>query len=178
MRPSAPISAHVLALYRRHPDVESAIEILRGTGYNMGHISIIGQNYEAAGQPVGFVHKGDRIVSRGKLGAFWSSLWGLLLRSAMIYVPGVGFIVFAGWIVRDLEGAELVGGLTLLGAVLAGVGTPESRVNEYEEALKAGDFVLLAHGSDTEVDRAMQALEGTSPASVNKFWTRERVNVT
>lgn len=53
---------------------------------------------------------------RGKRGAFWGGLWGMLVGSAFFLIPGVGPVILAGstvaWIVGALEGAVVIGGLS------------------------------------------------------------------
>jgi hypothetical protein len=43
----------------------------------------------------------------GKMGAFWSGLWGLLAGAAFLIIPGVGPVVAAGpvtgWIIGATE---------------------------------------------------------------------------
>jgi hypothetical protein len=104
----------------------------------------------------------------GRMGAFWGGLWGLLLGAAFFAIPGIGPVVVAGplvsWIVGALEGAVVVGGLSALGAGLASIGIPRDSILKYETALKADKFLLIAHGTPEQVDRAKSILERTSTA--------------
>ena len=103
----------------------------------------------------------------GKTGAFWGGIWGLLFGSAFFLIPGVGPLVVAGplvsWIVGGLEGAVLVGGLSAIGAGLYSLGIPKDSLVRYETALKAGKFVLIAHGSAIETDLAQKIIKNSSP---------------
>jgi len=71
-------------------------------------------------------------------------------------------LVMAGpivaWIVGALEGAAVVGGLSVLGAGLYSIGIPEKSILQYETSLKAGKFMLVAHGTPAEVTRAKTVL--------------------
>jgi hypothetical protein len=104
----------------------------------------------------------------GKIGAFWGGIWGLLFGAAFFIIPGVGPIVMAGplvaYLVGGLEGAVVVGGLSALGGALASIGIPKNSVIQYETALKADKFLLLAHGTADEVARAKSIIDGTRPA--------------
>ena len=106
----------------------------------------------------------------GKRGAFWGGFFGLLFGSALFVIPGVGpLVVFGplvGWIVGALENAVLVGGLTALGAGLYGFGIPKDSVLKYETAVKASKFLVIAHGTASEIDRAKAIFEGTAGAQV------------
>jgi hypothetical protein len=80
-------------------------------------------------------------------------------------IPGLGPLLAAGpivgWIVGALEGAAVVGGLSALGAGLYSIGIPQDSIIEYETQLKAGKFVVIAHGSPAEVSHAQTALAET-----------------
>jgi hypothetical protein len=108
----------------------------------------------------------------GKMGAFWGSLWGMLFGSALFFVPGIGPILAAGplvgWIVGALEGAVLVGGLSALGAGLYSIGIPKDSIIEYEKQIKVGKYLLIAHGSQDEVNKTKDALAATSHLGVKE----------
>jgi uncharacterized protein (DUF111 family) len=53
----------------------------------------------------------------------------------------------------------------LLGA-LVGWGVSKQHILKYEEHLKGGKYLLMAHGSAEEVTRAHSVLEGTGAAEV------------
>jgi hypothetical protein len=58
----------------------------------------------------------------------------------------------------------VVGGLSALGGALASLGIPKNSVIQYETALKADKFLLLAHGTPDDVARAKSIIDGTRPA--------------
>lgn len=101
----------------------------------------------------------------GKTGAFWGSLWGILVGSGFFWVPGLGPLLIAGpllaCIVGAMEGAVVVGGISVIGAGLCSLGIPKDSVLRYEQALKADKFVLIAHGSLHETTGAKKILEAT-----------------
>jgi hypothetical protein len=163
------LTNHTVAVYSSHDQAEAAIKQLSGSGFDIKNLSIVGQNYATEEHPVGFVNTGERMITWGKTGAFWGGIWGLLFGSAMIIVPGVGPLLFAGWIVSAIEGAVLVGGIAALGGALASIGIPENSVVAYETALKAGSFLLVAHGSEEEVERAKRILGTTGATQVDSF---------
>jgi hypothetical protein len=172
MTDNATLTEHTVAIYATHAQAEAAVKSLADAGYDMKNLSIIGQNYETDEHPVGFVNAGDRMWTWGKFGAFWGSIWGLLFGSAMVFVPGLGPLIFAGWIVGALEGAIVGGGLAALGAALASVGIPKNSIVQYESALKAGSFLLVAHGNEADVQRAKGLLEASTPTQVDTYSTK------
>ena len=79
-------------------------------------------------------------------------------------VPGIGPLFAAGplvaWIVGGLEGAAVVGGMSALGAGLYGIGIPKDSVLSYETQIKAGKFVVIAHGTPDDVATSKTVLLG------------------
>ena len=169
--PPTTVTDHTVAVFPTHDQAEAAIKSLSDSGYNMKNLSIIGQDYHSEEHPVGFVNTGDRMWSWGKYGAFWGALWGIMFGSAMMFIPGLGYLVFAGWIVAALQGALLGGGVAALAGALTSIGIPENSVVEYESALRAGSFIVLAHGSEQEAAQAKGILASTPASSVGSFTT-------
>jgi uncharacterized membrane protein len=154
---------HVMsALYDTHAQAEHAVAELQASGYDMTQLSIVGQEYHTEEKVLGYYNMGDRMLKWGGNGAFWGSMWGMLFGSAFILIPGVGPLLLAGplvgMLVGALEGAVVVGGVSALGAALASIGIPENSVLDYETEIKAGKFLLLAHGTAAEVARAREIL--------------------
>jgi uncharacterized membrane protein len=153
----------VVAVFGQHTAAENAVKELKNGRFDVKKLSIIGRDYHTEDNVVGFYNTGDRMKYWGKLGAFWGGLWGLLLGAAFLVIPGIGPVVAAGavvtWIVGALEGAVVVGGLSALGAGLYSLGIPKDSVVKYETSIKAGKFVLIAHGTADEVQRARGILQ-------------------
>ena len=68
-------------------------------------------------------------------------------------------------IVGALEGAAVVGGVSAIGAGLIGIGIPKDSVVQYELALKTDKFLLMVHGTASEVEKA-SIFASTEPVSV------------
>ena len=84
----------------------------------------------------------------GTAGSFWGSIWGLLFGSAFFSIPGLGAVLMAGPVVAAmvsaLEGAVIVGGLSTIGAGLFSLGVPKDSIVQYETAIAAHKFLLVA----------------------------------
>jgi hypothetical protein len=168
---------HTVAVYATHDNAEAAIKHLSSAGFDLQCLSIVGQNYSTQEQPVGFINTGNRMLSWGKFGAFWGSIWGLFFGSAMMFIPGIGTLMFAGWLVGMLEGAVIGGGLAALGAAFAGIGIPKDSIVEYERELKAGSFLVMAHGNEADTARAKAILSETSPTRIESYASGQLVGV-
>jgi hypothetical protein len=136
----------------------------------MRTLSIVGKGPHTDEHVVGYYNAGDRMKYWGKTGAFWGGFWGLLFGAAFFAIPGLGPVLAAGpvvsWIVGALEGAVVFGGLSAVGAGLYGMGIPKDSVLRYELALKTDKFLLMVHGTASEVVRARDIIETTQPVSV------------
>lgn len=143
----------VVAVYNTETEVEEAVILLQKSGFNMKKLSIVGKD-----DPT-------RMKYWGKRGIFWGRIWGLLVGAAFFAVPGVGPVLVAGplvsWIVGTLDCASVAGGLSAIGAGLYRIGIPRDSVLQYETALKANKFMLVACGMTYEVARALDIIQTT-----------------
>ena len=152
----------VIAVFDTHTKAEEAITELQKSGFNMQQLSIIGKDYHTEEQVIGYYNTGDRMKYWGKMGAFWGGLWGWLMGAAFFAIPGIGPVLVAGpiitWIVGALEGAAVFGGLSAVGAGLYSFGIPKDTVLKMETALKSDKFLVMAHGTATDVAKAKESL--------------------
>ena len=165
------LSEHTVASYSTHEEAEAALKLLTGSGHDIDHLSIVGQEYSTEERPIGFINTGDRVFIWGERGAFWGSIFGLFMGSALLFVPGLGYIMFAGWLVSALEGALVGGSLGALGGALVSLGIPNNTVVKYEAALKEGHFLLVVHGDEEEIQRAEAELQNSGATSIDSFST-------
>src|ERR1700678_788731 len=160
----------VVAVYGTHTEAEEALKKLQRAGIDMRTLSIVGKDTHTEEHPVGYYNTGDRMKYWGKMGAFWGGFWGLLFGSAFFAIPGIGPVLVAGplvaWIVGALEGAAVVGGVSAIGAGLYGMGIPRDSVVQYELALKTDKFLLMVHGTASEVEKARSIIATTRPVDV------------
>lgn len=153
----------IVAVFDSHAAAEEAVKALEHAGFNMKQLSIVGKDYHSEEHVVGYYTTGDRMWYWGKFGAFWGGLWGLLFGAAFFLVPGIGPVLVAGplvsAIVSGLEGAAVVGGIGVIGAGLYSIGIPRNSVLDYERALRADKYLLVAHGTVDEVTKAKEIMD-------------------
>jgi uncharacterized membrane protein len=171
----------VVAIYDSHPQAEEALKELQRSGFDMTKLSIVGKDYHTEEHVVGYYNAGDRMKRWGKSGAFWGGVWGLLFGSAFFAIPGLGPVLVAGplvaWIVGALEGAVVVGGLGAVGAGLYSIGIPKDSIVLYESAIKSDNFLLLAHGTAEEVERAKEIMRTTHAVEVSVHEVKQQETV-
>jgi hypothetical protein len=160
----------VVAIFNIHTEAEAAVKELQKAGFDMKKLSIVGKDYHSEEHVVGYYNTGDRVKYWGKLGAFWGGIWGFLFGSALFFIPGLGPIVVGGplvaWIIGALEGAVVIGGLSAIGAALYSMGIPKGSVLKYETSLKSNNFLLVAHGTREEVEKAKTILDTTRATEI------------
>jgi hypothetical protein len=160
----------VIATYDDHSAAEGAIKELQKSGFDIKKLSVVGKDYHTDEQVVGYYNAGDRMKYWGKLGAFWGGFWGLLFGAAFFWVPAIGPVLVGGplvaAIIAGLQDALVVGGLSAIGAGLYSIGIPRDSVVIYETAIKAGQYLVVAHGTSDEAAKAKDILMTLKPVSV------------
>ena len=143
---------------------------LSAGGSDVTNLRVLGKGYPTEEKVTGFYNPGDRIKMWGKRGAMWGGLWGLFFGGLFLTIPIVGHVIFLGYIaaaaLSAAEGAVVVGGLSALGAALSSLGIPKDSVLRYETAIEADGFLVMAHGTATEMARARDILGSGHPSSI------------
>jgi hypothetical protein len=154
-----------------HSAADSAVKKLTAAGFEMKNLSVVGKGYHSDEKVIGFYNAGDRVKFWGARGAFWGGLWGLFFGGLFMTIPIVGHVVVLGYLVAmavsAIESAVVVGGLSALGAALFSIGVPKDSVIQYETAVKADGFLVMAHGSAEEMARAKSILATANPSRLD-----------
>jgi hypothetical protein len=86
-------------------------------------------------------------------------------------VPLVGPVIVLGYLaaatVAALEGAILVGGVSAIAAGLYGLGIPRDSVLEYETAIEADAFLVMAHDTPGRVAQAKDILDAADALKID-----------
>ncbi len=152
-----------VAVYNTHEEAEKAVNLLKDSGIDITKISILGKGYHSEEHPIGYYNTGDRVKFWGKEGAFWGGLWGLLAGGSFFFLPGFGPLTVAGPIVSSIvggvEGAAIGGGTSALAAGLFSMGIPKDSIMEYETDIKTDKYLLVANGTQAEVQNIKETLD-------------------
>lgn len=161
--------------FEEHASAEDAVKKLAQAGFDMRSLSIVGKAYHTEEKVIGFYNQNDRVQFWGSRGAYWGALWGLFFGGVFVTIPIVGSVIVLGYLataaISAVEGAAVVGGLSALGAALYGVGIPKDSVVQYETAIKADGYLVLAHGSASDIARAKAILTSVGASSVESHHT-------
>ena len=125
----------------------------------MKHLSVVGKGYHTDEKVVGFYNVGDRV-----------KFWGRGVRSGV--VCGACFLAACSWPFQSsgmsscwYRPGDLA--LSALGAALYSIGIPKDSVIQYETALKADSFLVMAHGTAEEMARAKAILGTANPSRLD-----------
>ncbi len=162
---------NVIQVYDSMSAAETAVRKLNEGHFPIKQVSIMAQDMASEKEVHGFITTGDVAMAGAGTGAWVGGLFGILVGAAFIWVPGFGPLFIAGPLAAALLGgvegavAGAAGG-GLLGA-LFGMGVSKQQIVKYEETLKAGQYLLVAHGTPEEIELARHILDETEVAEAN-----------
>ena len=169
--PPEAIPAAAVGTFASHAAAETAVKEIGLAGFDISHLSVVGKGYHTDEHVIGFFNKGDRVRFWGTRGLFWGGLWGLFFGGIFVTVPVVGPVVALGhlgaMIVAGMEGALIIGGASALSAALYGIGIPRDSVIQYETAIAADSFLVLAHDTPARIEVARTILEAAGATRVD-----------
>jgi len=151
----------IVAVFEAPADVEAGLRALRESEFDLQNVSVLGPGYSTS-ETVAYYQMPGRIECWGRMGVFWSGIWGLLFGWALVSLPEFGPVLVAGplamWVIAALDNAALFMGLSPVGAGLYSIGIPRTRIMRYEAALKRHMYLVVVHGAAAEVTRAQAIL--------------------
>ncbi len=157
----------VVGTYETMSGAEDAIQKLQEGGFPVDQVSILAQNLQSEKKVHGYVTARDTSKAGAKTGAWFGGLFGILVGAGFLWIPGVGPLLVAGPLAAILLGGVegAVGGAVFGGLLggLSGWGISKKHILKYEERLKAGKYLLVAHGDNAELDKAQSIMQATAP---------------
>ena len=165
----------IVVAYSHIDDAEAAVQKLSDGGFPIDHVSIVAKDIGTEKKVHGFVTSCDVAKSSAKTGAWVGGIFGALVGAAFLWVPGIGPLIVAGSltasVIAGLEGAAA--GAALAGTLgwLASLGISKQHILKYEEFVRAGKFLVIAHGAPDAVAKAERILKGTKPFEMDHHET-------
>jgi hypothetical protein len=166
-----PVGVDDRAVVAVFPDLDAAqqpISQLAAEGFPVDRISIIGKGLQSELRVTGFVTAGDIARPSAATGAWVGGLFGLLSGAALLFIPGAGPLIVLGPLAIGALGAAqgaLLGGA--VGAVL-GHFVAREHLPKYEGLVAAGNYLVVVHGTEDEVDRARRILLDNGSSDVQR----------
>ena len=161
----------VVGVYTTLGDAEAAVRSLGDGGFPIQSVSVVAQDLTDDRRVHGYVTAGDVAKSSAVTGAWMGGIFGLLVGAAFLWVPGVGPLVVAGSLASVLlggvEGAAAAAAVSGLLGWLFALGISKEKILKYEEAVKAGKFLVVAHGPAEAVAQARAILADSGAEHVD-----------
>lgn len=164
----------LVGIYEASITAEEAVMELQQRGFDMTQVSIAGRDDHAEEKIVGYYTTEEGVSYWGKMGAFWARLRGWWRAgTAFFVIPGIGPTLVAGplvvCVVSALEGAFVVEGMSVIGATFYSLGIPKDTALRMEAALKSDKFLVIMHGTASEVGDARKLLSTAGAAEVLEY---------
>jgi hypothetical protein len=160
----------VVGIYDTMDQAEHAVKALDLAAFPVKQVSIVTKDLSSEKNVHGYVTACDVSQTRALQGAWLGGIFGILVGAALMWIPGVGPVMIAGSLAAALlGGVEGAVAGSALGGILGGLaawGISKQHILKYEEVVKGGKFLVIAHGSGPEVDKAQDILKGTGAANL------------
>lgn len=153
----------VVAVYKDEAGLTDAIRQLEKAHYDMATISVVAKGLSEERHVVGFETPETHTMRWAK----WGGLWGWVF-GAFIFVPGIGHVAVGGYLLYLIATAGIGAAGGALAGILTKMGIPEGGVPLYEADLHADRFLVIAHGSPSEVASAHALLQPTKHERIDQ----------
>lgn len=163
-----------IGVYDDQAKALTAIQELKAAGYDESKISILsntkheshpedpGESEEAVGVDSDNVYDNPmRIALTGVgVGAVVGPVLGALAGVGLLAIPGLGILVGAGALAGAIAGLDvgIIGGGIISALAIAQVNKHHEDL--YHEHLQEGRFLVVAQGTEEEIDHAREVLHG------------------
>ncbi|HHO59748.1 MAG TPA: hypothetical protein ENJ64_05850 [Thiotrichales bacterium] len=158
MNIAAPETISCVVLYESVADVEQAVQDLRADNYDLAQVSVAGRS------PASTARATEPPVQ------IWAGLRQLLEGETVIQLPVTGAVSVAGALVGLMsDGFENKDACVITTGIFSGQGSefaiglyqagiPPGSINEYQQAIQAGQVLLLVQGPRMDVEHACAIL--------------------
>jgi len=158
------VSNSTIGVYETNEEALEVMQLLKSEGFDQDAVSLIGKGVKETHTVHGWIPEGNKAGSYGGWGALWGALTGWLLLG-FVWLPGIGWVAAAGWLVTTLAGAGIGAGL----GALTGLAVPADEVPAYEDELKADRYLVIVHGDAATVKKAHGILQNATPLRVGLY---------
>jgi hypothetical protein len=153
----------VVGIYESFGKAKDAVQVLEGSTFPSSQISLATHSVGDDLTSKKAVQYGDESETGAAAGAGIGGLVGVLLAAPLLTIPGIGPLLVAGPLAAAGLTGAVVGGL--LGS-MQGWGVHTDHIAEYEEQLRQGKFLVVAHGDPEQVALAESLLDQTDAEAV------------
>jgi uncharacterized membrane protein len=148
-----------IGIYDNHDLAVEAVVKLKEANYPVSQLSIMGKaETETVDNEMHITPKSPIKVAGLGVGTALGTTLGVLAGVGVFAIPGLGFLYGAGALVGAIAGFDfgLIGGG--IASALATVGVKDENLKKYHDALEEGKFIVIAHGTEEDVNKAKSML--------------------
>jgi len=149
-----------IGIYDNHEKAVAAIVKLKESGYPTANLTLMGLTEKETVDNAEYVSPVNPIKPAGLgIGVLAGTTLGILTGVGVFAIPGLGFLFGAGALAGAIAGFDIgiIGGG--IATVLNTVGVKDEIAQKYHDALAAGKFLVVAHGSEEDVHKAEKLLK-------------------
>jgi len=159
----------VVAVYGDAAAAQQAVHVLDRGGFPMQQVSLVTVGLKDCPEVTEDLKMEDDSIADAAAGAGLGAIVGVLAGTAAAMVSGLGLVFLIGPV-----GGGALGVVTgaFLGA-LGGWGVHEQKIRHYEELIKAGKALVIAHGDPLQLEEADRMLKETEPEELHVYTKTE-----
>lgn len=155
-----------VSIYTNPSQLQAAVVELGESGFDTKRISIIGKAYCEQPELTAYYEEDNTLRCRGKQSDLWNKLCTRIRNWIFFSCPDTGVLLVIGpislWIVAVIDNSAIFRNLSVLGATLYSMGLANDNLQDYEEALRKGSYLLIVNGPSQEVTQAKRILKSSN----------------
>ena len=163
---------YLIAVLANKQQVEEAYSVLQQDGISAEEITILGEGYQSADE-FGLIDPNKQAGKRAKKLAYGLIPFGFVAGYAFNVLTGIQLFSFTNAFVEHIIGGVLGAVSGLLGATIVGGGvgltTGSGDALTYRNRLNAGQYIIVAKGSDSLIRRATKLLRQFEPEFIQGY---------
>ena len=160
MGPGSGAAASVVAVFETDEQARMGFDALRDEGVPDDSITVVGSGETDPDET--FAAPDSPTATGAGRGALWGGVAGA---AVAVLIPGGGVVLASGIFAAAAVGATTGAGL----GILSEVGVPAASVQDYEEDLADGRYLVVVSGSPEEVTRAHAVLDMTDTEELDFY---------
>jgi uncharacterized membrane protein len=145
----------LVAVFESSAEAHRALSELEQHGWRPNQMSLIARGDEGHLESTHPMRQGDRMEKSAAIGASAGAALGLLASTALLVIPGIGPVVFAGAMASSITGG-VVGGIV---GAMSGWGIREDHLRDYERDVREGKSVVMLTGAPRKLAEAKALLQ-------------------
>ena len=163
---------YLVAVLANKQQAEEAYSVLEKDGIPPEKVTIIGEGYQSADE-FGLIDPNQQAGKRATKLAYWLVPFGFAAGYVFNLLTGIEIVSFANPVIDHVIGGILGAASGLLGAIFVGggvgltVGSGDALV--YRNRLNAGQYIIVAKGSDSLIRQATKLLRQFEPEYIQGY---------